>query len=162
VNRAWPARRSSPSSDANCRTNPGAAPAASGRLTIGPVTLRVAAASITRHHRHLNPPRGRRFSIGDAAGDHPLVALVAVGRPDLHGQRPSSTRAKSGYYPAPPRRQAPSLTARSTQPADRTPFVGPLRRFPAVPKETLRCLAEHPTDDDCAYATDRAGLRRPR
>lgn len=51
------------------------------RLIIVPVTLRVAAAFITRHHRHLAPPRGHRFSSGVATGDYPLVGVVVVGRP---------------------------------------------------------------------------------
>jgi hypothetical protein len=162
MKRAGLVRRSSPQADTDYRTDPRATPAVGGRLTIVPVTLRVAAAFITGHHRHLSPPRGHRFSIGLATGDRPLIGLVAVGRPDPHGQKPSSTRAESGYSPAPPRRPAPQLTARSAQPADRIPLMRPPRRLPAVPKETSRCLAEHPTGDHPAYATDCAGLRRPR
>jgi len=162
MNRAGPVRRSSPQTVTDYRTDPGATPAVSRQLTIVPVTLRVAAAFIAGDHRHLTPLRGHRFRIGVATGDHPLLGLVAVGRLDPHWQRPSSKREKSGYYPAPPHRPAPQPAARSAKPADRIPLMRPPRRLPAVPKETSRCPAEHPTGDHSAYATDRAGLRTPR
>jgi hypothetical protein len=119
-----------------------------------PVDQRVAAAFITRSHRHLASPRGHRFS----TGDRPLMRRVAVGRQDPPGLKPSSTGAESGYHPAPRRRLAPQRTAHSVQSADQIP----LRRLSDVPKETPRCLSEYPTGDHCAYATDRAGPRRPR
>jgi len=61
-------------------TLPTTAGTAAVRLRLVPVTLRAAALFITAHHRHLGPPRGRRFAIGAAAGDR-LVGVVVVGRP---------------------------------------------------------------------------------
>lgn len=51
------------------------------RLSIVPVTLRVANAFVAGYHRHHKPTRGHKFSIGvvDEAGD--LRGVAIVGRP---------------------------------------------------------------------------------
>lgn len=49
-----------------------------------PTTLRVANAFVAEHHRHSNPPRGHKFSIGAAAGEE-LVGVAVAGRPVARG-----------------------------------------------------------------------------
>lgn len=52
----------------------------SGGLQLVPTTLREANAFVERHHRHSNPTRGHKFSIGAATGDE-LVGVAIAGRP---------------------------------------------------------------------------------
>lgn len=49
------------------------------RLTIVPATFRQACAFVARHHRHHQPPNGRRFSLGveDEHGELRGVAIVS-------------------------------------------------------------------------------------
>jgi hypothetical protein len=49
-------------------------------LRIVPVSFRDAAAFVAAHHRHHQPPKGHKFSIGVADGEV-LVGVVVVGRP---------------------------------------------------------------------------------
>lgn len=54
------------------------------RMMIAPVELRDARAFIAAHHRHSEPPRGHRFSIGLYDGED-LVGVVVAGRPVSRG-----------------------------------------------------------------------------
>ena len=49
-------------------------------MRIQPITLREACAFIAQHHRHNNPPRGHKFSIG-LFEDARLVGVACAGRP---------------------------------------------------------------------------------
>lgn len=50
-------------------------------LTIVPVTYADACAFVLAWHRHHQPPRGHKFSIGAATDDHVLRGVAIVGRP---------------------------------------------------------------------------------
>lgn len=58
----------------------GSVAAVGARLRAVPLTLAQANELVAKLHRHHKPARGHRFSIGAAAGDR-LVAAVIVGRP---------------------------------------------------------------------------------
>lgn len=45
------------------------------------MSLKQACAFVAAHHRHHQPPRGHKFSIGLAGPDGDLVAVAIVGRP---------------------------------------------------------------------------------
>lgn len=49
-------------------------------LRIVPVSFADACAFVAEHHRHHEPPRGHKFSIGVASGEQ-LVGVAIVGRP---------------------------------------------------------------------------------
>lgn len=49
-------------------------------MKIIPVTFRAACAFVAKHHRHNDPPRGHKFSIG-LEHDGELVGVVMCGRP---------------------------------------------------------------------------------
>ncbi|NHF62251.1 XF1762 family protein [Microcella pacifica] len=49
-------------------------------LRIVPVSFATACAFVAEHHRHHEPPRGHKFSIGVARGEQ-LVGVAIVGRP---------------------------------------------------------------------------------
>lgn len=49
-------------------------------LRVVPISLRDACKFVAMHHRHHQPPRGHKFSIGAAEGDV-VVGVVIVGRP---------------------------------------------------------------------------------
>ncbi|ABE06429.1 conserved hypothetical protein [Escherichia coli UTI89] len=51
------------------------------RVQISPVTLRVAKAFISRHHRHNKPPVGHKFSIGLRNDAGELIGVATAGRP---------------------------------------------------------------------------------
>lgn len=53
-------------------------------LELRPITLRAAQAFVGAHHRHNDPPRGHKFSVGLYAGDH-LVGIASAGRPVARG-----------------------------------------------------------------------------
>ena len=50
-------------------------------MQISPVTLRVAKAFISRHHRHNKPPVGHKFSIGLINDAGELIGVATAGRP---------------------------------------------------------------------------------
>ena len=50
-------------------------------MQISPVTLRVAKAFISRHHRHNKPPVGHKFSIGLRNDAGELIGVATAGRP---------------------------------------------------------------------------------
>ncbi|EJK8729844.1 XF1762 family protein [Escherichia coli] len=50
-------------------------------MQISPVTLRVAKAFISRHHRHNKPPVGHKFSIGLRNDAGELTGVATAGRP---------------------------------------------------------------------------------
>ncbi len=50
------------------------------KLRVVPVSLREANAFVERHHRHSNPTRGHKFSVGAATGEE-LVGVAIAGRP---------------------------------------------------------------------------------
>jgi hypothetical protein len=50
-------------------------------LRIVPVTFADACAFVATWHRHHQPPRGHKFSIGVVTPDHTLVGVAVVGRP---------------------------------------------------------------------------------
>lgn len=50
------------------------------RLRIVPVDLATACTFVEAHHRHHEPPRGHKFSVGVALGSQ-LVGVAIVGRP---------------------------------------------------------------------------------
>lgn len=50
-------------------------------LTIIPLSLRAAAEFVEAHHRHNQPPRGHKFSIGVIDDDGVLRGVAMVGRP---------------------------------------------------------------------------------
>uniref|UniRef100_UPI0032B58AFE XF1762 family protein n=1 Tax=Escherichia coli TaxID=562 RepID=UPI0032B58AFE len=52
-------------------------------MQISPVTLRVAKAFISRHHRHNKPPVGHKFSIGLRNDAGELIGVATAGRPCL-------------------------------------------------------------------------------
>lgn len=49
-------------------------------LELVPTTLREANAFVDHHHRHSNPTRGHKFSVGAAAGEE-IVGVAIAGRP---------------------------------------------------------------------------------
>ena len=49
-------------------------------LTLTPISLKAANAWVAEFHRHSNPTRGHKFSIGVSKGDE-LVGVAIVGRP---------------------------------------------------------------------------------
>lgn len=52
------------------------------RLTVVPLTQRAAAAGfVAEHHRHHEPPRGHKFSIGVCDDDGILRGVAMIGRP---------------------------------------------------------------------------------
>lgn len=48
-------------------------------MQISPVTLRVAKAFISRHHRHNKPPVGHKFSIGLRNDAGELIGVATAG-----------------------------------------------------------------------------------
>jgi hypothetical protein len=56
------------------------APTRTQKLRIVPVTFRQACSFIAEHHRHHRPPRGMKFALGVACGEH-LVGVATIGRP---------------------------------------------------------------------------------
>ncbi|EOC2550816.1 XF1762 family protein, partial [Escherichia coli] len=48
-------------------------------MQISPVTLRVAKAFISRHHRHNKPPVGHKFSIGLINDAGELIGVATAG-----------------------------------------------------------------------------------
>lgn len=60
------------------------------RLQLVPTTLREANAFVERHHRHSNPCRGHKFSIGAASGED-LVGVAIAGRPVARGNDDGAT-----------------------------------------------------------------------
>lgn len=60
------------------------------RLTLLPISLKLANAFVRRYHRRLGPVRGHKFSIG-AELDGALVGVVIVGRPNARGNQDGLT-----------------------------------------------------------------------
>lgn len=54
-------------------------------MTLVPLTLREARQYVAEHHRHNEPPRGHRFSIGLRRDDGSLAGVVIAGRPVARG-----------------------------------------------------------------------------